>query len=277
MPHFKRRKGNLSMDKLIDSAAADMEVIEKLIARATDSLANAPEGTLKIIKKGGHLEYAQRFSGEGGRVKYISKDNGNLIKALAQKDYDMKILRNLIARKLALEKFEEIYPCASLESIYEGLTPERKALVKPVILTNDQYVSLWFSASYAGKGFDEEDESRFFTDKGERVRSKSEVIIANYLFRTGIPYKYECPLSLPGKMIYPDFTILDVKNRCVFYLEHFGMMDDPEYSQSFVNKLNTYQSGGIFPGRKLIMTFETSKSPLDTRMVKQTVEQYITL
>lgn len=265
------------MDRLIGAAEANMAAIEKLIAETAESLDNAPEGTLKVIKKSGHIEFAQRLSEGGGAVKYIPAGSESLIRALAQKDYDMKVLRNLIARKLAIEKLEEIYPEASLESIYEGLAPERKTLVKPVIPTNDQYVSLWLSASYAGRGFIKEDKSCFFTDNGERVRSKSEVIIANYLFRTGIPYKYECPLIISGKTIYPDFTILDAKTRCVFYLEHFEMMDDPKYSQSFVNKLNTYQSAGIFPGKKLIMTFETSKSPLSMQMIKQTVEQYITV
>lgn len=34
------------------------------------------------------------------------------------------------------------------------------------------------------------------TDKGERVKSKSELTIANALYRSKIPYKYECPIIL---------------------------------------------------------------------------------
>ena len=38
-----------------------------------------------------------------------------------------------------------------------------------------------------------------------------------------IPYKYECPLQLSnGMIIYPDFTVLDVKRRKVWYWEHRG-------------------------------------------------------
>ncbi len=56
--------------------------------------------------------------------------------------------------------------------------------------------------------------TEYRTEKGELVRSKSEMNIANALFRTEIPYKYECPLTLnDGRVIYPDFTVLDVYNR----------------------------------------------------------------
>ena len=265
------------MSNLTAAAANEKKYIEKLMEKASAALEDQPGPTLNITKKNGTVYYYERLPGKGGKKVYIPQSNMEYIKQLAQKDYYMKILRNLIARKLAIEKLEAIYPEASLESIYENLSPERRSLVEPVILTDSQYISAWLSENYDGKSFDEDDESCFFSDKGERVRSKSEVIIANYLFHAGIPYKYECPLRISSKTIYPDFTVLDVKNRCVYYLEHFGMMDDPEYSQNFVNKLYTYQSGGIFPGKKLIMTFETSKNPLDTRMVKQTVEQYIAL
>lgn len=263
------------MDLLYEASQADRELIEKLIKKTSLSLENAPEGTLKIIKKQGHIEYARRIQGGAGRAKYISKSDQELIKALAQKDYDLKVLKNLTARLAALEKFEDSYPAASLESIYWALSPERQALVVPVILTDEQYRALWINTPFSGKEFSENDKSGFYTEKGERVRSKSEVIIADYLLHSGIPYKYECPLTLSGRTVYPDFTLLDIKRRREFYLEHFGMMDDPAYAARFVEKIALYQNNGIFPGDRLIMIFETGKRPLDTRMVRQTVEFYL--
>lgn len=48
----------------------------------------------------------------------------------------------------------------------------------------------------------------------ERVRSKSEVIIADILNQEGIPYRYECPLQLKGwGKVYPDFTVLSERER----------------------------------------------------------------
>ena len=49
---------------------------------------------------------------------------------------------------------------------------------------------------YIGLGFREDDQTEFITNRGERVMSKSEKIIADELDRWGIPYKYEKPLPL---------------------------------------------------------------------------------
>lgn len=45
------------------------------------------------------------------------------------------------------------------------------------------------------------------TDRGERVRSKTEKIMADYFYRKGIEYKYEQPIYLKGLgTVYPDFS-----------------------------------------------------------------------
>ena len=47
--------------------------------------------------------------------------------------------------------------------------------------------------------------------KNERVRSKSEKIIADMLYHKNIPYKYECPINLKAV----SYTHLDVYKRQV--------------------------------------------------------------
>ncbi|MEE3440399.1 MAG: hypothetical protein VZR07_10670, partial [Ruminococcus sp.] len=51
----------------------------------------------------------------------------------------------------------------------------------------------------------------FETQRGEIVRSKSEVIIADALYYANIPYHYEKPIKVGDRVIYPDFTVLNVK------------------------------------------------------------------
>ena len=57
---------------------------------------------------------------------------------------------------------------------------------------------------------------------GHKVRSKSEVIIANLLYTNHIPYRYEAALALNELTVYPDFTILHPTTQQFFYWEHFG-------------------------------------------------------
>jgi hypothetical protein len=52
------------------------------------------------------------------------------------------------------------------------------------------------------------------TSRGELVRSKSEVIIANLLHTLGITYAYEQSFTgQDGSVRYPDFTIEDAETR----------------------------------------------------------------
>ena len=120
---------------------------------------------------------------------------------------------------------------------------------------------------YEGNPF-MEDTPVIMTERGERVRSKSEKIMADYFYRKNIPYKYECPLKLNDLIIYPDFTILDVKRRQEKYLEHFGMMGDLDYVSNMMLKIATYEQNNIFIGDRLICTFESIRRPLSVSVLR---------
>ena len=83
------------------------------------------------------------------------------------------------------------------------------------------------------------------TARGEMVRSKSEVIIANALAVKGVEYAYERPLTIDGVTKYPDFTIEDMESGETFYWEHCGMLHVPGYLKRWKEKLNWYGSHGI--------------------------------
>ena len=104
----------------------------------------------------------------------------------------------------------------------------------------------------------------FSTARGEKVRSKSEVIIADTLFRMGIPYIYEKPYYYDGnKSFDPDFTVLNVRRRKEIYIEHFGKMDSAGYRTKFFWKMKTFGQIGIVQGENLVMTFEDKDHPFD--------------
>lgn len=72
----------------------------------------------------------------------------------------------------------------------------------------NEQLKQWISMEYNGNEF-QEGTPVIMTERGERVRSKSEKILADYFYRNGILYKYECPLYLKYfGTIYPDFTFL---------------------------------------------------------------------
>ena len=92
----------------------------------------------------------------------------------------------------------------------------------------------------------------------------------------GVPYRYEAPLKLKnGKIRYPDFTILDIKNRKIYYHEHFGLMDDIEYVETNLIKLEEYKRSGIYPGKNLIITYEAEGCFLNIKDVRKMVVEIL--
>lgn len=221
----------------------------------------------------------QYYLNQNGQRSYLKASQKPLVQKLCQKDYDIKVLRSARKELMLLEKLDHLYKREKrdpiCESIYPALLNERKKYVTPIILPDEEYVKAWQSVQYERKGF-HEDAPEFYTENGERVRSKSEVLIANALKRNGVPYRYEYPLILNnGQVIHPDFTALNVRTRKELYFEHLGMMDDENYADSALRRILNYEKNGIFPGDRLILTHETSKTPIDMRLLERIITQYL--
>jgi len=93
---------------------------------------------------------------------------------------------------------------------------------------------------------------------GVMVRSKAELYILTRLLDIHhFTVHYERPLAIDGQRKYPDFTILNEETDTVFYWEHFGMSEDPEYFDQMNEKLEWYTTLGfesIDDGGTLIVT-----------------------
>jgi len=86
------------------------------------------------------------------------------------------------------------------------------------------------------------------TRRGEPVRSKSEVIIADNLYSENIDYVYEQKLiGSDGVERYPDFTIEDSESGITYYWEHLGMLVDKDYRERWQRKLEWYRQQDILP------------------------------
>ena len=87
------------------------------------------------------------------------------------------------------------------------------------------------------------------TERGEKVRSKSEVIIANHLYQKEkdlkIEYSYETKYEgKNGDCKLPDFTI--TKGDKIYLLEHLGMLSDENYKNKWEEKKKWYEDNGIY-------------------------------
>jgi len=253
---------------------AEQNRLEKIIRDVKERLLDAPEGRLRLSKSQNYLQYYQ-CTEEKKRGIYIAKDNGELVQKLAQKSYDEKVLQLAQKRYSQLKKLTRNYEDDELERIYQKEHSERQKLIQPIEAIWEQKLNEWKQKEYKGKAF-EEGTLVILTEKGERVRSKSEKIMADYFYRHGIEYKYECPLYLEGVgNIYPDFTFLSKKNGQEVYWEHCGRVDEANYARNMVRKIQAYENNDIFPGERLILTYETEQTVLNTGKIEQLVKRYL--
>lgn len=278
----------LSPNQLAPQIEKRLADLQKILTAKKKSYEKAPQGRIRISQNGGHPEYYLVTETGSLRGKYLPHSQETLARQLAQKDYDARLIKQLQKEIDTLQNYlRQTGGGRAITELYDSLCPARRALITPVTLTDDQYVANWQEVSWTGRPFSP-DSPLLLTARGERVRSKSEVIIADTLFHHKIPYRYEFPLTLKRTdvdrsadaygstvTLHPDFLCLNTRTRAEFYWEHFGLMDDPAYSKNAAGKLRLYTENRILPGRNLIITMETQTEPLSTRTIDQTIEAFL--
>lgn len=248
---------------------------EKSINKLEKIHRSRPKGTLSYTTTKGRYYYSiydEKSSSEKPKRKYLHVSEIGKAKAIAQRDYNEKLLKSLYKKLKSLYQLKNNW--FDIQEYYTSLSQARKNLITPLNTPDEVFIAKWESEesssmpNYNKKG-------ELFTNKGDQVRSKSEVIIANALFGANIPYKYEYPLTLGQATYFPDFTILNVKTREEIIWEHLGMVDSPEYVAAFMNKLRAYESNGYILGKNLLVTVEDSKHPLSILTVKRLIKEHL--
>ena len=257
---------------LLQNARQKYSELAEIIALVEQELKNAPTGTLRISKSHKSIQY-YKVDRQNKRV-YILKKNRVEAQKLAQRDYLKKLLtclkRNLKATKCVIKNYspESVYKC------FSTLPLARKALVNPFILSPQDYARKWQLKEYEHKS--DAPQGNLETIKGEKVRSKSEVIIANLLTSHNIPYHYEYPVQIRrGLTFHTDFLCLNPRIRQEFFWEHCGRMDDPEYTTNMTARISEYAKKGIIAGKNLILTMETAQTSLNTKDVERMIETFL--
>lgn len=225
---------------------------------------------LRAVKNGNIYHYFIRKDGDNSNGEYIRKKDRKIATILAQIEYDEKLLVILQNTLENLNKYKEITNGNPFDLALDKLSSGKRELVKMPFLSDDKYIVEWLSQKYEGVSF-KDDYPEFYTRRGLRVRSKSEVMISDILDENNIPFLYEKPLKLKVETVHPDFTLLNIKERKEVYWEHFGMMDDMDYRNNAFFKIRNYESNGLYQNDSVIWTFETGKYPLNIREIRKMV------
>lgn len=251
-------------------------LIKSLIAKVRKNLSrmeDVPDCWIRIGKSNGSTQY-RLVDKQTNESKYVKSNDVPKLRKIAQKQYNQEVYKELIKNQSVIEKFLKNYDVHKIHQTYNKMAEGRKILVTPIIETDDLYRENWLDDDYASMPFF--DETEFYTNNGVRVRSKSELIIANLLEQYDVPYKYEKTLELEGMgKVRPDFICLNTRTHQEYVWEHFGMMDNADYANKNVAKLNCYQQNGFYPGGNMIVSFETSTQPISSKNIQNVIEQYL--
>lgn len=272
------------MEDIRKSLEEQKTKVEKAIRIAQQTIKNSPKGRLRTSKSNNYFHYfyheeEETVGAKGSRGIYIPKSGLDFAKKLAQKEYCGKLLEKAEKLLKEIKKLERIYDRYPLEAVFSNLCAARKNLVEPVVYPIEEYIRKWEAVEYTPGVFDENDNSEYYSAKGERVRSKSEKIISDELFMAGIPYRYEFPLKLyvfnQERIFRPDFTVLNKRTGRQFIIEHFGMMDNSSYYNNTLQKLDAFEQNGFLIGRDILLFHESTHKPLSNLIVKQYIEEFL--
>ena len=250
------------------------EYLENLIKAKEKSLESAPAGRLRTSSAHGSTSFYCLKGPKDTSGKYLPKKDMQFIRALAQKDYDRKILKS---GKAELETIDILINLQdkSVEDVYESLSLTRQTLINPIKLPDSEYIAHWLeSKKCEPMGFGEADPV-ILTAEGYRVRSKSEQLWADLMEDAGVPHVFEPQIYLEGHgWIRPDFAGLNVRKRKEIVIEHFGMMDDPAYAEKNVDKLHDYERNGFVLGDDLLITMETKKFVPERKSIEELIKRH---
>jgi len=252
------------------------ELLHGAITEAENSLKTAPQGMLRDIRHGKDYQYFWRKEKSDVTGTYLSKKSEEkTIRELAQKEYNLKFLKAAKEELRTLDKYLAVSEKWKVGDIYNSMNAARRNYVIPFITPDTLYVKEWedreYEPGYFSPGYPE-----YYSAKDERVRSKAEENIANLLKMNKIPYHYEFPIIIGGEERRPDFLCLNVRTKKEYLWEHFGMMDNIDYAQRNVEKINKMAANGYVHGLNCIFTFETSNLPLNTRIIQLMIEKFLT-
>ena len=254
--------------RLINEVSETLSVLEKILRKNF----YRTEDTLKLTTQHGKARFNLKTHGE--ERKYLSREKLSDVRILAGKFYSKQYQDTLEREISVLRRVRTmLQECGTLDDAYNSLPEPVRNLVKPRKHINDKEVERWENANRPAQRLGPGEGIK--TLHGERVRSKSEVIIADRLAAFGVPYRYEVPLLLEHRLFHPDFTVFNRRTGRQYRWEHFGKMGDPEYSCDALSRLSLYSRHGIIIWQNMLITWETQEKPLMTEVVDLIIERYL--
>lgn len=155
----------LSPDFTVEYLQKRLVDLQEALEKKRKGLKELPEGHLRIAQTSNKPQYYHYIEPKDFKGVFIPRTNDEFARKLAQKDYDLKVVKLLeneihaITRCLRQLCRGGRLPTANsstatkLGDLYAKMCPARQRLVTPVTLTEEQYAKQWLSVTWQGRPF----------------------------------------------------------------------------------------------------------------------------
>ncbi|MDO4745999.1 MAG: hypothetical protein Q4B18_05565 [Bacillota bacterium] len=207
-------------------------------------------------------------AGGNGKIKYDRKtitDRNALVQQLARKKYLEKSTKLLAEEIERLNKYlkESIEPTA--DNVLKMLPRSYSALPEEIFFPKQRKANKWAELPYPQNTLYPE-EKIHTTGRGLKVRSKSELFIADKLDMYLLPFQYDGIIYFENYAFSPDFMIPTIEG--MKYWEHCGKMAESKYRKRNQWKLTMYDKMGIVPWKNLIITYDSEDGGLNLGIIE---------
>ena len=262
----------------LDAFLLKSKFLDEEIQTLQHIINQSPKGSLISRKKSdGSYEYYQSVKDPEGKKKeiYLHKSDNETALGLAEKEYSLLRLKEAKKEKRIIDELINLDQNEKSYTRYLRQHPGAASLLIPAFEQKTPYAQQWKKYPYVRNDKHPEGLIVPTVVPDLNVRSKAEADIVSRLVHFGVPYRYEEEYVIDGIPFHPDFTCLNVKTNQVFFWEHQGRWDDPNYVRQLERRNLHFQKAGIIPWKNLIITTETSNQPLDIRWVDNLIQYYL--
>lgn len=206
---------------------------------------------------------------------YTGGENHPTVKGIKEVYHIKELLRRLDTNIECMEAMATGYQSITAESIDSSLRITYRGGHKEDGAEAALKVKAWKERMQAIKDSYPVKNPEQLTQKyrdGIMMRSKAELSDAFCLDLHGIPFMYEVPIEIDGKIIYPDFRLLDpIDFETEYLLEQFGRMDLDDYQCSVGWKISKYMKKGFMPNVNFFMCFDDLEGNTDMGQLEEIV------
>ena len=260
-----------------------VELLKHRIELSTRDLEKAADGKLWTEMRGNEIRYYNGTVHNGQKKRILLNNNPELIAELARKDYLRQEIKMMNENIQLLEKTKELlrnqYQDTSAVGVLEKLKDGRRSaayenyylsavdkLSTPLRHPIDKsrypgFILDWAASKYNRSSYRTED-LKHRSSYGLFTRTKSELSIVERLYAHMVPPRYEEIIQKNGIIRIPDFIVPSASGK-LYYWEHLGMMNNPNYRRLSRRKLEEYEEIGIVPWDNLILTYDYEDGSID--------------